>query len=306
MALRVGIVGWGDIARIHALKIEAAGAQVCAVVSRKKKLDCGVPVYGSFDDMIAHVDAITIAVPNFLHAEFCLKAARAGKAVMVEKPLCITKDELYELDRVLTKVKIPMHVGYRLRWNPTAIKLRESIKRVQKISCMYNLDMNLLADGKGWTTRFKQTGGSFFTLGIHSLDLARWLAGARGEALTSFCARAEGIESPCDFPLHVQLAGKLPSGIEIIAGADHRKGTPYSVEIKIETDEGAYPDTFLPPPQVKDGGIEYESLFQNFIKAAEENIWDENEHNEVIQTHRELLEGQKIVNNPLSKDCKQS
>ena len=63
------------------------------------------------------VDALTIATPNDLHAGMALKAVQAGKAVMVEKPLCITRDELRQLELVLPSAGVPFHLGYRLRFN---------------------------------------------------------------------------------------------------------------------------------------------------------------------------------------------
>ena len=246
--------------------------------------------------MFPNVDAVTIAVPNYLHTSFCLAAVSAGKPVYVEKPICITEKELNELDDVLPKLKIPVHVGYRLRWNPKVIKLRERINRVKKISCMYNLEMKELDANKGWTRKYKMSGGSFFALGVHALDLARWLAGARGEPLVNFSAFTGGIEDTCDFPLHVQLSGILPSGIRIIAGADLRSGTPYSFNIEIEADKGSYPDSILHPPVIDDEDTEFEGLIGHFISAAEQRVWDGDEHKEVIQTHRELLEARRNTN----------
>ncbi len=295
MALKVGIVGWGDIALVHAKHIRSAGAEVSAVVSRKNKLEIDAPVYQSIDDMLPHVDAVSVAVPNFLHASTCLKAVRAGKAVMVEKPICISHEELDDLERTVSLQKLTVHVGYRLRWNPTVMKLKERIKGIRKISCMYNLPMQDLDENKGWTTRSSESGGGFFTLGVHSLDLARWLTGARGEVLTGITAQAEGIEQHCDFPLHVRLSGTLPSGIEITAGTDLRSETHNSFDITIEAEEGSYPDNILPPPNPEEETIEYETLFRNFIQAAEQNIWDKDEWNEIAQTHRELLTAREIA-----------
>jgi predicted dehydrogenase len=299
MPLHVGIVGWGEIAKVHAAKVKKAGAQVSAIVEDPKiKLDIDIPVYHSIDDMLPHVDAVTIAVPNFLHASFCLKVVRAGKPVYVEKPFCITKEELDELEKVISKQKATVHVGYRLRWNPTVINIRERIKGVRKISCMYNLPMKTLDENKGWTLQYEKTGGGFFTLGVHSFDIARWIAGARGEALTNFSAHAEGIEGSCDFPLHVQLSGTLPSGIEIVAGADHRSGTPPGVEINIEADVGGNTYSILPPHLFDDEDIEFEGIIRNFISSAEQSAWNRDEFSEIIQTHRELLEARRIASIP--------
>ncbi|MBW2220326.1 MAG: Gfo/Idh/MocA family oxidoreductase, partial [Deltaproteobacteria bacterium] len=83
MTVRVGIVGWGEIGRVHASCLASAGAEFSGVVSRQKNPDTDVPVYRTLDDMLPHVDAVTIAVPNHLHAPLCLQAVQAGKAVMV-------------------------------------------------------------------------------------------------------------------------------------------------------------------------------------------------------------------------------
>ncbi len=296
MSLRVGIVGWGEIAQVHASKIKKAGAQVSAIVEDPRiKLDIDIPVFHSIDDMLPHVDAVTVAVPNFLHASICLKTVRAGKPIYVEKPLCITKDELDELESVLPKQKVTVHVGYRLRWNPLVMNIRENIKGVRKVSCLYNLPMKTLDDNKGWTLQKKTTGGGFFTLGVHSFDLARWIAGARGEAMTNFSASAESFEESCDFPLYVRLSGTLPSGIEIVAGADHRKGAPTGVEIEIEANEGGNTYSILPPHLFDDEDIEFEAIIRNFISSAEQKSWNRDEYNEIIQTHRELLEARRIA-----------
>src|SRR2546429_8248769 len=63
----------------------------------------------------SNVDAITIAVPNHLHAPLCLQAIAAGIPALVEKPLCITAADLIALERALPQARRPIHVGYRLR-----------------------------------------------------------------------------------------------------------------------------------------------------------------------------------------------
>ena len=113
MTVQVGIVGWGEIAQEHAKHLATAGAKVAGVVSRRPYLALGIPVYPSLDQMLAHVDAVTVAVPNHLHAPACLQAVGAGVPVMVEKPLLITSEQLKQLELALINTSVPVHLGYR-------------------------------------------------------------------------------------------------------------------------------------------------------------------------------------------------
>lgn len=295
MPIRFGIVGWGEIAQDHASHIVANGGELRAVVSRRTNLDLSIPVYHSLQEMLPHVDAITVAVPNHLHATVCLEAVAADKAVMVEKPICISASELRALKSALAKAKMPVHVGYRLRWNPSMIKLRQQTKSPKLIKCFYHLGIESLAKDKPWTRNYTLSGGAFFILGVHMLDLARWLAGARGEPLTNLRAKANCHDNSTDFPLRAFVSGRLPSGVEIIAGTDLRGDAESKIEIVVDAKHGSYPDQVLPAPQPADEKVEYAALFRNFIDAIQNQTIDKHEIQEVLQTHGELLRARELA-----------
>jgi len=114
MCMKIGIVGWGEIAREHASHFASCGAKFGAVVSSRKNLGLGVPEFQNLEEMLPHVDAITIAVPNHLHAPLCIQAIKAGTPVLVEKPLCIAGSELLELEKLFQQLTVPVHLGFRL------------------------------------------------------------------------------------------------------------------------------------------------------------------------------------------------
>ena len=297
MSLAVGIVGWGDIAAEHARQLRAAGARLAGVMSRRQDLSLDVPVYDSVDELLRHVDAITVAVPNHLHAAVCLAAVPAGKAVMVEKPLLISSEELADLETALlgsNPPEAPVHLGYRLRWNPSMRRLRDRLEGPRRIHCVYHLGIEALAGDTQWTGRLELTGGSFFTLGVHTLDLARWLAGCRGEELADLEASAETYGRAADYPLNVRLRGTLPNGVEIVAGADLSVECESRIDLRVEADGGGYPDPSLPPPEERDEPVEYKALIANFVEAVKAGEFDSNELGEVIQTHRELLAARQL------------
>ena len=295
MTLAVGIVGWGGIARYHARQFERAGARLAGVVSRRSDLALGVPVYPSLDCMLPHVDALTVAVPNHLHARCCLQAVRAGKPVLVEKPILISEEELAQLEAFLPSAEVPVHVGYRLRWNPAMRELRRTLRRPRRIECLYQLGIELLAKDKPWTRRLDRTGGAFFTLGIHALDLVRWLARAGGQPLSGLMADSGGRSSSVDYPLRVRLEGTLPDGTRLVAGADTRGSAAFDLRLRVDAEHGSYPGDAQPLPLPADEAAEYEGLIADFVTAARSGRFDRAGIEEALETHRELLQARKAV-----------
>ena len=306
MTLAVGIVGWGEIARDHARHFERAGARLAGVVSRRSDLALDVPVYPSLDGMLPHVDALTVAVPNHLHAGCCLQAVRAGKPVLVEKPLLIRDDELAQLESVLPSAGVPVHVGYRLRWNPSMRELRRRIRHPSRIECLYRLGIDALAEGKPWTRRLASTGGAFFTLGIHALDLVRWLARAEGRPLSALEADTGGHSPSVDYPLWARLEGTLPDGTRLVAGTDTRGSAGFDLRLRVDAERGGYPDDALPPPMPADEAIEYEGLIADFVTAARSGRFDRAGIEETLETHRELLQARRAAAGGTASDTDSS
>ena len=93
--------------------------------------------------MAPHVDAVTIAVPNHLHASFCLQAIAAEIPALVEKPLCVSRSELRELETAFASVTVPIHLGYRLRWNTTILQIKQRLARPKRIRCIDRFGMGV-------------------------------------------------------------------------------------------------------------------------------------------------------------------
>lgn len=293
MTVKVGIVGWGKIARRHASALTKAGARVRGVVSRRGTVPDGVEWFESLDSMLPHVDAVTIAVPNHMHADCCLAAVRAGRAVLVEKPLIISTEQLTRLEPELLAADVPVHVGFRLRWNPQLVRLRESLKRPVEIECIYEMGIERLAAGKNWTRQVARTGGAFFTLGVHMLDLARWMHRLDGAHLHDLHASADGCGDGADYPLRVQVVARSPTGARIAAIADTRGALPYRIVVsardrndpkprRVELDESS--ET-----------VEYEAMMCDFVDATARRRVDRAGVREFLQVHRELLRARSLA-----------
>ena len=294
--MKIGVVGWGEIGRKHATYFAAAGAKLGGVVSSRRNLSLAVPVFERLADMLPHVDAVTIAVPNHLHARLCIEAIEDGKAVMVEKPICINSDELNDLESVSSRLKAPVHVGFRLRFNPAIQTIKKRIGRPRRIACSYQMGINRLANGKDWTRLLSKTGGSFFTLGVHMLDLCRWMADAGLQPLQMLTANATHIDSSADYPLNIRMSGILADGTELAASTDLRGDQPAKVEIAIDYDSVDVTDISIRHAvAATDEDFEYDKMIAAFVDAAKTNIADQSYFSEVLVTHRDLIKARNIA-----------
>ncbi len=289
---RVGIVGWGSIARRHRLSLESAGARCAGIVTRRHSVAGDVPCYDSIEALLPHVDGVTIAVPNALHARLAAAAIQAGKAVFVEKPLVTTSQDLDSMAAVLATARAPVYVGFRLRWNPRLRQLRARVAEPRLIRTRFGLGIDELGRGKPWTHDAAATGGAYFTLGCHMLDLARWLAHAPGERLADLRAHASGDEVGSDYPLRAVVEGRLGSRTHVRASADTRTGTPYRIEASVEHDEGTQERVII---GVEDESLEYAAMFADFVNDITTGNSDRMNMDDMLNLHRDLLAARRAT-----------
>jgi predicted dehydrogenase len=301
LSLRVGLLGFGEIAQVHLRHLRAAGARVTAAVTRRPTPHDITP-FSTLEGMLPHVDAVSVAVPNAGHAAACLAVLRADLPVFVEKPLCISEAELDALEPVLRAARVPVHLGFRLRWNPAVLALRAALARagetpgrepgarVEAVSCTYRLGIDRLASNKPWTYRFAESGGAFFTLGVHAFDLARWIASARGARLVDLHAATDARTSAADYPLVARLSGRLPGGAVIEAAACLDQDVDFQLEMRINGRVVPLATLAEVPPESPAAlDREYGAMMANFVRAAEAGVADADEVEEQIALHRDLL-----------------
>lgn len=195
MTVRIGIIGCGAIARrAHIPALRAAGAEVTTFASRSRSSaeaaqgDCegaGVIV----DDWRAavesnDVDAVAICTPNALHAEMTIAAARAGKHVLVEKPIACTLADADQMLAAAHDAGVMLMPAQNLRFNAPFVAARGLIERgeigaVTAVRAAFGH-----AGPKAWAPdatwffdRDLAGGGALIDLGIHLADLLRAVTG---------------------------------------------------------------------------------------------------------------------------------
>ena len=187
--LKWGILSTAIIAReamIPAMK-KSKHSELVAIASREqakaektaKEFDIG-KAYGSYEELLAdtEVEAVYIPLPNHLHVEWSLKALKAGKHVLVEKPVALNAEEAEYLKKEAEKYPgLKIMEAFMYRFHPQWIKVKElvrsgaigELKMIQSSFSFYDDDAGSIVNNKEYG------GGSLMDIGCYPVSLSRYL-----------------------------------------------------------------------------------------------------------------------------------
>ena len=141
-SLRAGVIGVGHLGQHHArLYASLPGAQLVGVsdqsVERAQSIADrhGVRVFRTVDELLPHVDIVSVAVPTSGHYAVAKACLQAGKHVLVEKPIAVTPAEAQELVQLAKQKGCCFQVGHSERFNPIMTLMRPHIGRPVFIEC---------------------------------------------------------------------------------------------------------------------------------------------------------------------------
>jgi len=208
--LRVGMIGCGQIARYlhvpdYACCPEAEIGALCDVVPAKARALAArwapeARVYTDYKKMLkeADVDAVTVALPNYLHAAATVAALKAGCHVNVEKPMACSAAEAQRMIDTARKCKRLLNVNQSQRLYPAHVKAKEVVDsgilgRILHVTAMFGHPgpEGWSPTGK-WFFRKKQARfGAMADLGVHKADLVRHVTGKEVAEVGGFFERLE-------------------------------------------------------------------------------------------------------------------
>lgn len=188
--VRLGIIGAGDFAHWHLDGLKCIDcAEVVAVAdinidnAKSRAETYNIPnYYGSHTELLARedIDAVTMPLPDQVHAQIAIDAMRAGKHVLCEKPMALDLDECKEMIKVSRETGMQLMVGQIGRYTPAFVKAKElvdagEIGDIMFIESEYAHDYSKIGGEGGWRVtpeRHPILGG-----GCHAIDLIRMIAG---------------------------------------------------------------------------------------------------------------------------------
>src|SRR5262245_10466906 len=193
MTIGFGIIGCGMISRFHAKAVaDIKGAKVVACfdsftsAADKFGAEIGCKVYHDLDKMLADksVDVVTICTPSGVHAEPAIAAAKAGKHIIVEKPLDITLKRCDAMIEAAKKAGVVLSTIFPSRFHESSQLLKKAIEagRFGKLTMgdayVKWFRTQEYYDGGAWRgTWALDGGGALMNQAVHSVDLLLWFMG---------------------------------------------------------------------------------------------------------------------------------
>lgn len=116
--------------------------------------------------------AVMIGTRHHLHAPMVLKALQAGKQVFVEKPLCLTRDELVQIDEAMQNSDKSVMVGFNRRFAPATVAMMEVLKNISGPKTLaFHVNAGVLAPDH-WYANVAESGGRVLGEACHFFDFA--------------------------------------------------------------------------------------------------------------------------------------
>lgn len=247
--LKSAIIGCGIIAPLHAEGIEYSGNRPVAVADiipeRAKAFGekYKAEYYTDYRELIKRedVDIVHICTPHHLHAQMALDCMKAGKHVLIEKPVAMSLDQAGEIALASSCTGMQTGVCFQNRYNPTSRKIKELIDSGitgdilgAKAIITWNRGREYYA-GSDWKGRKKTEGGGvLINQAIHTLDLLIWFMGDISDVKGSVSTRL--IEDMIEVENCAEGIISFGSGADAIVYATtcYCADSPIEIEIKCE------------------------------------------------------------------------
>jgi 1,5-anhydro-D-fructose reductase (1,5-anhydro-D-mannitol-forming) len=198
--IRYGIIGFGRFAeRAIAPAIQASpNSELVALqkrslsLAREKAAAFSVPLaFDSVDALVSHpdIDAVFIVSANSAHAEETIKAARAGKHVLVEKPIAATTRDAERMIMECDLHRVKLMVGHMVRLSPLVRRVHEVV-RSGELGRVIFARADFAYDGRMSARTWLHDpatagGGPLYDVGVHCLDTLRYVLDDEVESFTS-------------------------------------------------------------------------------------------------------------------------
>jgi len=195
--IRIAVLGAGRIGQVHATSVASnARAKLVAVVdavpaaAAKLAQKHGCEAAGDPLAIIARadVDAVVIGTPTDTHVDLVLAAAKAGKAVLCEKPIDLDIGRATVALQQVEKVGARVMMGFNRRFDPSAAAMKRAID-AGDVGALEQVIITSRDPGLAPYEYIAHSGGIFRDMTIHDFDMARWLLGEEPVEIVATASR---------------------------------------------------------------------------------------------------------------------
>jgi predicted dehydrogenase len=196
--------------------------------------------YENFDEITHNpaIDAVYVALPNSMHAEYTIRAAKAGKHVLCEKPMATNVAEAQAMIAACKAANVKLMIAYRCHYEPTNLKAVKLIRdgalgTVQAIESTFGFN---IAPGEWRTDKKLAGGGPLFDVGIYSLNACRYLTGEEPEHISAYSSVIDHDGRFNEVEENVSWTMRFPSGI--VASCNTTYGAPMDGFFRVHGSKG--------------------------------------------------------------------
>jgi predicted dehydrogenase len=185
--VNIAIVGAGGISKSHVAALnQIENAKIIGVVDVNKAgaleraNSCNATAYERLEDCLDQVDMVFVLTPPSTHKDIALQAIRAGKHVVIEKPITATVEDAEIIVEAAEKYNVKVMTGFNMRFRQGFMKLKEitesgKLGNVLTYWCQ-RMGMRVDPNNKWSTDPVLLTGMSIQSLS-HDIDMMRWIVG---------------------------------------------------------------------------------------------------------------------------------
>jgi len=251
--IRYAVVGLGRISVDHFMPGTRAGAlgEITALVSghpeKAKKLaaaynipESSIYTYETYDQIRdnPNIDAVYIGLPNSMHAEYTIRAAKAGKHVLCEKPMANTVAECQSMIAACMKAGTLLMIAYRCQLERTTLHAKQLVQSgaLGKIQVIESCNGFNIAPGEWRLNRALAGGGPLMDVGIYSVNACRFLLGEEPTRVSAYTSVVDHDGRFTEVEENVSWTMKFPSGA--LASCTTTYGSNMQGYVKIHGSKG--------------------------------------------------------------------
>lgn len=284
--LNVGIIGYGWVATAHITAINAGEfAQVSAIFSSREHNDAelsstwgtDIKSYTDLDEMLkdSSIDAVSICSYTYQHTEHALAAAKAGKHIILEKPMALSWEDCKEIEKAVKAARVKFCICFECRWSNQFISTKEVVDQ-GLIGDIHYGEIDYLHGIGPWYGQFewnaKKTGGgsSLLTAGCHALDSLLMFMGADVEEVTSYDTKTKSeIFEPYEYTTTSVTILKFKSGKIAKCAASVDCLQPYYFHTHLFGSEGSILDNKFHSNKLKSDKTRWSELSMKMLDSGD-------------------------------------
>jgi glucose-fructose oxidoreductase len=204
--VRFAVIGQGYFSQAAVLPAfaQATGCELRAIFSEdgsklralKRKYDVAAALgYDQYDEYLrsGEVDAVYIALPNDMHCDYTLRAARAGVHVLCEKPMATSSADAQRMLAACEDSHVRLMIAYRLHFEGATLDAIERVRRGEiGRPRFFSTTFAMQVDDDNIRIRRERGGGPLLDLGIYCVNAARALFRAEPVEVAAMSARSRG------------------------------------------------------------------------------------------------------------------